>query len=259
MKRVVGLALVLAVAMALAAAMAACGEREPQEHEFNLELQGGELVDGGGAWQVNQDDKVTLNVRSDQPVNFHLHGYDFEQDITSEEPAEFVFTASATGSFPITVHLAAPVMAMDDHGSMGGIEGTQGMGVSIQAVPDSVSGMNVRLTTTNFTFAPQEVGGAHMRGHGHAHIYVDGVKVGRLYGEHYHLGSIAPGEHTLRATLNANTHEEYAIGGAIVEDIITVEVADTGEERGGHGHGEGNGAEQADAVERELGRFEVRP
>ena len=100
----------LAIAIALAAAMAACGEREPQEHVFNLELQGGELVDGGAAWQVNQDDRVTLNVRSDQPVNFHLHGYDLEQDITPEEPAEFVFTAEATGSFPITVHLAAPDM-----------------------------------------------------------------------------------------------------------------------------------------------------
>ena len=61
MKRMTGLAVVLAVAIALAAAMAACGDREPQEHVFNLELQGGELVDGGAAWQVNQDDKVTLN------------------------------------------------------------------------------------------------------------------------------------------------------------------------------------------------------
>ena len=259
MKRAVVLALLLAAAIALSAAMAACGEREPQAHVFNLELQGGELVDGGADWQVNQDDKVTLVVRSDQPVNFHLHGYDLEQDITRDEPAEFVFTASATGSFPITVHLAAPAMAMDDHGSMGGIEGPQGMGVSIQAVPDSVSGMNVRLTTTNFTFAPQEVGGAHVPGHGHAHIYLDGVKVGRLYGEHYHLGSIAPGEHTLRATLNANTHQEYAVGGVIVEDSITVVVPDAGDTGGDHGHGEGSGAEQADAVDKELGRFEVRP
>ena len=266
MKRVVGLALLLAAAIALSAAMAACGEREPQAHVFNLELQGGELVDGGDAWQVNQDDKVTLNVRSDQPVNFHLHGYDLEQDITPEEPAEIVFTASATGSFPITVHLAAPgmtmgddAMAMDDHGSMGGIEGPQGIGVSIQAVPDSVSGLNVSLTTTNFTFAPEEVGGEHVPGHGHAHIYVDGVKVGRLYSEHYHLGSIGPGEHRLRATLNANTHEEYAIGGAIVEDSITVVVPDADDVGGGHGHGEGSGAEQADAVDKELGRFEVRP
>ncbi len=266
MKRVVGLALVLAVAMALAAAMSACGERDPEEHVFNIELQGGELVDGGDAWQVKQDDKVTLVVRSDQPVNFHLHGYDLEQDITPEEPAEIVFTAEATGSFPITVHLAAPgmtmgddAMAIDDHGSIGGIEGPQGMDVSIQAVPDSVSGMNVRLTTTNFTFAPEEVGGEHVPGHGHAHIYVDGVKVGRLYGEHYHLGSIAPGEHTLRATLNANTHEEYAVGGAIVEDSISVVVPDTANASGDHGHGEEVETQQGETVEKELGRFEVRP
>ena len=266
MRRVVGLALVLAVAMALAAAMSACGERVPVEHVFDLELQGGELVDGGDAWQVKQDDKVTLIVRSDQPVNFHFHGYNLEQDITPEQPAEIVFTAEATGSFPITFHLATPgmtmgddAMAMDDHGSMGGIEGPQGMDVSIQAVPDSVSGMNVRLTTANFAFAPQEVGGVHVPGHGHAHIYLDGVKVGRLYGEHYHLGSIGPGEHRLRATLNANTHEEYAIGGAIVEDSITVVVPDAGDEGGGHGHGDEGETQQAEVVEKELGRFEVRP
>ena len=259
MKRIIGPAFMLAIAFALASAMAACGEREPQEHVFNLELQGGELVDGGDAWQVNQDDRVTLNVRSDQPVNFHLHSYDLEQDITPEEPGEIVFTAEATGSFPITVHLAAPAMAMDDHGSVGGIEGPQGMSVSVQAVADSVSGMNVSLTTTNFTFAPEEVGGAHVPGHGHAHIYVDGVKVGRLYGEHYHLGSIAPGEHTLRATLNANTHEEYAIDGAIVEDSIAFVVADASDAGGGHGHDDEGETQQAEAVEKELGRFEVWP
>ena len=93
-----------------------------------------------------------------------------------------------------------------------------------------------------------------MPGHGHAHIYVDGVKVGRLYGEHYHLGSIAPGEHTLRATLNANSHEEYAIGGAIVEDSITVVVADAGDAGGDHGHDD----ERRDAAGR-SGRERVGP
>ena len=145
MKRMRATALVLALAAALIVASAACGEREPQEHVFNLELRGGELVQDTSTWQVKQDDKVTMIVRSDQPVNFHLHGYDFEEDIEPGEPAEFAFTANATGSFPITIHLAPPGADDHDAGHAAGIEAPEGMSVSVEAEPDSVSGINVRL------------------------------------------------------------------------------------------------------------------
>lgn len=113
MKRMTAAALPAVLAAALTVALAACGEREPEAHVFNLELRGGELVQDTSTWQVKQDDEVTMIVRSDQPVTVHLHGYDFEQDIEPGEPAQFEFTANATGSFPITIHLAAP--GADDH------------------------------------------------------------------------------------------------------------------------------------------------
>ena len=247
----------VAAGLALALATAACGGGgEPQARTVNIDLQGGKLAGSASEWQVNQNDTVTLVVTSDEPVNFHLHGYDFERNIGPDEPATFDFTANATGSFPITIHHAAPGSAEDhDAGHAEAIEAPEGMSVSVEATPDSVSGLNVRISTTNFTFAAEQVGGAHVQGNGHAHVYVDGVKVGRPYGEHYHIGKVDPGERTIRVTLNANNHSEYATGGHVVEATTTV-VAPGAVADGGHGHGESGGGE---TVEAELGRFEVRP
>ena len=128
------------------------------------------------------------------------------------------------------------------------------MSVSVEAEPDSVSGINVSLSTTGFTFAPGEAGGEHVAGHGHAHLYVDGVKVGRPYGEHHHVSSIGPGEHTVRATLNTNTHAEYTTGGRVVEAMTTVVVPDAASSEGHH-----DGGASTVTVEKELGRFEVQP
>ncbi|MDE2900247.1 MAG: hypothetical protein OXN15_04390, partial [Chloroflexota bacterium] len=226
----------------------------PSARTITIELERGQIAGDASNWQVNANDEVTLVVRSDEPVNFHLHGYDLEQDVTPEEPAEFIFTANATGSFPITIHRSAVPASMSDHDASheSAIEGPAGMSVGVEATPDSVSGLNLRLTTTGFTFSPEEVGGEHVQGQGHAHVYVDGVKEGRVYGDYYHLGSVGPGEHTIRVTLNANTHAEYAVEGQLVEHSISVTVPSV--EDAGHG-----GGADSTTVEAELGRFEVRP
>lgn len=251
--------LAAAAAVVLALALAACGGEgasDPTVRTIAIDLERGQIASNASDWQVNANDEVTLIVRSDEPVNFHLHGYDLEQDVTPEEPAEFTFTADATGSFPITIHRSEVSPAMSDHdaGHAMAIEGPEGMSVLVEAVPDSVSGLNLRITTTGFTFTPEEVGGEHVQGHGHAHVYVDGVKEGRVYGEHYHLGPVGPGEHTIRVTLNANTHAEYSVGGHMVEHSISVTAPEAAASDGGHEHGG-----ETTTVEAELGRFEVRP
>ena len=256
-----GRILALATAAALAATLtaAACGdEREPQERTITITLEGGALADSDSAWQVKQDDRVTLIVHSDEPVDFHLHGYDFQGSAEPGNPATFTFTAHATGSFPMTIHHAAAGMAADDHamGHSQAVEAPEGMSVSVTAEPDTVSGINVHIATANFTFAGQNAGGPHAPGHGHAHLYIDGVKVGRPYGPNYHVASVEPGERTVRVTLNANTHAEYAVDGQAVQATTTVVVPGMASD-GGHAHGAEAGA--GETAETELGRFEVRP
>lgn len=80
-------------------------------------------------------------------------------------------------------------------------------------VEDAMSGVNLYLFTENFVFAPEQVNQSHSPGRGHAHIYVDGVKLGRLYGHAYHLAGLAQGQHRIEVTLNANDHSEYAVNG----------------------------------------------
>lgn len=98
--------------------------------------------------------------------------------------------------------------------------------VSFDISPDPLGGFNVHIQTQRFTWAPEHVNGAPVLGEGHAHIYVDGEKINRVYGPWYKLPSLAPGEHVVRVTLNANDHSVYAVNGHPVATSTTVIVAE---------------------------------
>jgi hypothetical protein len=101
---------------------------------------------------------------------------------------------------------------------------TSDMSVEVTADVDPIDGINVHIRPTGFEFAPERVNQADVDGEGHAHIYVDGVKVSRVYGERFHLTGVAPGEREIRVTLNANSHGEYAVGGQVVEAVTRISV-----------------------------------
>jgi hypothetical protein len=65
---------------------------------------------------VKQDDSVTIMVTADEPVAFHLHGYDIERTAEPGAPATLEFTADATGSFPFTIHVGAGGHSHDANG-----------------------------------------------------------------------------------------------------------------------------------------------
>ncbi len=88
---------------------------------------------------------------------------------------------------------------------------------------DPVSGFNLHAECTNLTWAPEKAGFDHVDGEGHAHVYVDGEKVARIYGEWYHLTGLTPGQHEVKVTLNANTHAAYAVDGVEIADSVIIE------------------------------------
>lgn len=122
---------------------------------------------------------------------------------------------------PMSDREAAPDAASED------------MSVAVSATPDPMSGVNVHVTPTGFTWSPENASMEHVDGEGHAHLYVDGEKVGRLYGEWVHL-ALEPGEYEIEVTLNGNDHEDYVVDGEVVAASVTVEVL---EPMGGSGHG----------------------
>ncbi len=94
--------------------------------------------------------------------------------------------------------------------------------VEIAVTPDPVSGWNLRITTTNFAFSPENSGLDHVDGEGHAHVYANGVKLGRVYGDWYHISTLPTGEVEVAVTLTSNDHRPFTVGDVPVKATVTV-------------------------------------
>lgn len=84
--------------------VAACGGGEPEELEIAVSVEGESM--SPETIKVKQGDMVTLKIQVEKAGEFHLHGYDIEQDIEPGPAADFLFLADATGRFKITFHHA---------------------------------------------------------------------------------------------------------------------------------------------------------
>lgn len=114
---------------------------------------------------------------------------------------------------------------MMDHEMQHGVLEVPAVGapqVDILVEEDAVQGWNVTLTTDNFTFTPQDVNGENVDNTGHAHLYLDGIKIARLYGPHYHIPFLPVGEHSISVNLSSNEHSYYLVNGNRIEARTTV-------------------------------------
>lgn len=72
----------------------------------------------------------------------------------------------------------------------------------------------VNISTQNFEFfEPQTEPLAHKDGQGHGHLYLNGLKLQRLYSNTATIGKLPEGRHVITVTLNSNDHKAYAING----------------------------------------------
>ena len=94
---------------------------------------------------------------------------------------------------------------------------------SVQAVLhiDPMGGWNLEVTTENFRFAPENVSTTHIIGEGHAHVYVNGNKIARLYGNWMQMPSLNAGD-VVAVTLSSNDHKTLAVGAKAITSTLTV-------------------------------------
>jgi hypothetical protein len=161
-------------------------------------------------------------------------GYGIAQLVSSGDrpsPSETVAEAAINAEPMMSPSPDASSMHEADHGSsddtshMHGtyeVSATEAPSVSLAVVEDAKSGWNVMLTTDKFTFTPEDVNGPNVTGEGHAHLFVDGVKVARMYGPFFHYPEDFDGTRASRVTLNANDHSEYAVDGEVIEAVVDV-------------------------------------
>ncbi len=97
--------------------------------------------------------------------------------------------------------------------------------VSLRILEDPSGGWLLHSVPTNFRMAPENVSTAHVDGEGHMHLYIDGVKIMRLYGEWHQMPPLAAGTREVRVELSSNDHSAMAVDGVIVDDTVTLEVS----------------------------------
>ncbi len=87
---------------------------------------------------------------------------------------------------------------------------------------DPGGGWNLELVTRNFRYAPENASRDHVPGEGHAHVYVNGVKILRSYGPWLHLATLPDGRADIHVTLTSNDHRALAVNGRPVSATLTV-------------------------------------
>jgi hypothetical protein len=99
---------------------------------------------------------------------------------------------------------------------------------TLEIQKDPTGGFNVQVITSNFVWRPEMASMEYVPGEGHAHVYLDGRKIMRIYNEWFHLNtfqfSTKPGEQLLSIEFVGNDHAPYTIQGLPVgaEQIVDV-------------------------------------
>ena len=94
--------------------------------------------------------------------------------------------------------------------------------VSVERV-DGSAGWRVLSEVEDFQFNRELADGAHKPGNGHGHLYLNGLKLGRVYEPAVDFGWLPKGRHRVRVTLNTNNHQTYMVDGKPVSattDIV---------------------------------------
>lgn len=137
------------------------------------------------------------------------------------------FAAACGGDDPIT---ATDDTSKADHDAMHGdvveFEGNDVPTVELEVVADSAGGVNIGVSTTNYTITPRSTSTEHVEGEGHFDLYIDGEKALRFYNEWVYFGGLTEGNVEIMVELSANDHRAYARDGDRLYAMTTFSVPD---------------------------------
>ncbi|CUH53596.1 copper chaperone PCu(A)C [Shimia marina] len=80
----------------------------------------------------------------------------------------------------------------------------------------------IEVLSEDFEFTPHLADGPHVPGTGHGHLYLNGMKLGRLYTPSTTIGKLPPGVHDIRVTLSTNDHRAYVVGDQPITAAIRI-------------------------------------
>lgn len=107
-------------------------------------------------------------------------------------------------------------------------EGRPVPSLRIRLSRDMMDGFNVFLETENFRFTPQNLGTTIVANEGHAHLYVNGEKVARMYSPWHHLPAklLREGFNRIEVEFSANDHSVWGVAGAPIGADVLIDTLD---------------------------------
>jgi hypothetical protein len=99
--------------------------------------------------------------------------------------------------------------------------------ITMTVTKDASDGWNISLNVENFTFDPKMESDPEAPNTGHAHLYVGGIKMARLYSPYFHLADMTPGQHEIIVALSSNDHAYYTVHGNRIEARAMVTQGET--------------------------------
>lgn len=139
------------------------------------------------------------------------------------------FLVAASNSVSLTGHdhnahgHAATIEGMEhhNHDEMVEMAFDNAPSLSVEVTEDPLSGWNLHVLTEAFQFTPKNAGATHVVNEGHAHVYVDGIKIARLYGNWMHIAAL-PDAAEISVTLNTNDHRTYSVDGKAISAAVVI-------------------------------------
>ena len=136
-------------------------------------------------------------------------------------PLNLIFENAGT----VSIRVKNTGVTTMNHGKSNGVSEDPAPELSLSwKTPPKKNGATVQLDTRNFTFLRAKDDAVHLPNEGHAHVYLNGLKLGRLYEKTYVVGPLSPGSYALSVALNSNRHRPYLNEGAIVESTLVFEI-----------------------------------
>ncbi len=115
-------------------------------------------------------------------------------------------------------------MHHDDHGTVMVGDDQPVPKMKLIVHKDKKEGWNLQIKLKRFEFAPEMANKRNRPNQGHAHLYINGNKITRIYSDWYYLESLPEGRNEIKVQLNTNNHEMLMYRGKIIEDVKIIKV-----------------------------------
>ena len=110
------------------------------------------------------------------------------------------------------------------HDSLEIPKGTAVPEVDLVIHQDKVRGWNLEIKVNNFRFAPEKINDDSQYQEGHAHLYINGKQITRIYSKWYYIPELTLGEHQIKVGLNSNNHQPLSYQGKMIEDTEIIKI-----------------------------------